>query len=129
MCKKLFLALIAGAFIVSLVSAANLFAQMPALQDTTLTEKDINLFISVMNAPPADQAKIYADNQADPMAFASSMAKISTIVSIRAMGQGDAVEQQALAATQFKYSDAELALIKSNEAALIAAFKKAANLP
>ncbi|MDR2142285.1 MAG: hypothetical protein LBR11_10960 [Deltaproteobacteria bacterium] len=124
MLSKLSLALFAGAFFIAL-SAANLFAQA-APADPTLTETDIKLFLDFANAAsPEAQGKVLASSGKSPTEGPMIIGKITTIIGIRAAGLPAEQEKAALSSNPtFKFSDAELALIKAQEADLIAAYKK-----
>ncbi|MDR1608759.1 MAG: hypothetical protein LBT38_10190 [Deltaproteobacteria bacterium] len=124
MLKKLTMALFLGAFAFAF-AAASLTAQ---IADITITDKEIDLYIKYATAgSPEAQAKVA--QASDPATFASAVGKIQTYVALKATGQPDNIITQALASAPFKYSDAEVALIKSKEADLLAAYKKLTGQP
>jgi hypothetical protein len=109
MLKKISLAVVAM-FIMAMVSTS-VFAQgLPAV---TLTDADIQAFLTVYDNPDPTAVAQAAATQADPMHFAAASTKISAIYTFKKAGQDDAAIKAATAST-IPISDEDLAAFSAS---------------
>jgi hypothetical protein len=123
MINKLCFALLVGVFALAL-AASNIIAQV-GVTDTTLTDKDIDLFIKYATASSTEeQVAAFQGSGLDAAKWAAAQGKLTTYLGIVSTGQPAATVKAMLSSLPYKYSDAELALINAKEKDLVAAYKK-----